>query len=460
MHYDALIIGAGLSGLSAGLRLALYGKKVRVFERHSIPGGLNSYYEKNGGLIDVGLHAITNYAPENLRSATLNKILRQLRIRRDELDLRRQLHSEIVFPQCTLRLCNEFEAFRAEIKRAFPGELASFDRMVAALPQFDSITEADDALSARAALENAFKEPLLREMLLCPVMFYGNPSPRDMSYAQFAIMFRSVIMEGMCRPLLGMKSIIGLLVSHFIGLGGELSLGNGIASLHCGAGRIQSVTDSTGAIHTANAVISDAGALETAALCDDANVMPRNPRPGEMAFLEAILNLDCTPASLGIGQTVIFRSAEDKFFFDIPEDDFDCRSQIFCMPGNFEGCAAIESGASLRVTLPASAKRWAAKSSGDYRASKLRAKEEICRLAEQTFPQLKGHISAYELFTPNTVRRFTGHINGAVYGSPDKIRSGKTLLENLFLCGTDQGLLGIVGALTSGIIIANNYALK
>ena len=460
MHYDALIIGAGLSGLSAGLRLALYGKKVRIFERHCIAGGLNSYYRKGGGFLDVGLHAVTNYAPEDLRSATLNKILRQLRIRRGELDLRSQLHSEIIFPQCTLRLDNDFDSFRSEIGRAFPAELGNFDRMVGALPQFDAITDAEDAVSARAVLESEIREPLLREMLLCPVMFYGNPSPRDMSYGQFAIMFRSVIMEGMCRPLRGMKSIIELLVSRFTALGGELSLGNGIASMHCEGGRVQSITDSTGEIHTANAVISDAGALETAALCDAEHVLPLNARPGEMAFLEAIFNLDCTSASLGIDQTVIFRSTEDRLFFDIPGDDFDCRSHILCLPGNFEGCAETGSSSSLRVTVPASAKRWAAKDSVDYRASKQRAVKGIAELAEHAFPQIKGHILSSELFTPITIRRFTGHINGAVYGSPCKMRSGRTLLENLFICGTDQGLLGIVGALTSGIVIANSYALK
>jgi hypothetical protein len=32
-------------------------------------------------------------------------------------------------------------------------------------------------------------------------------------------------------------------------------------------------------------------------------------------------------------------------------------------------------------------------------------------------------------------------------------------LENLYLCGTDQGFLGITGAMLSGISIANMYLL-
>ena len=46
MKYDAIVIGAGMSGLAAGIRLAMFDKKVLILEKHSIPGGLNSYYQR------------------------------------------------------------------------------------------------------------------------------------------------------------------------------------------------------------------------------------------------------------------------------------------------------------------------------------------------------------------------------------------------------------------------------
>ena len=61
--------------------------------------------------------------------------------------------------------------------------------------------------------------------------------------------------------------------------------------------------------------------------------------------------------------------------------------------------------------------------------------------------------------SPRTIRRFTGHFNGAIYGSPEKRRDGTTQLRNLFLCGTDQGFLGIIGAMLSGISMANTHLL-
>ena len=62
-------------------------------------------------------------------------------------------------------------------------------------------------------------------------------------------------------------------------------------------------------------------------------------------------------------------------------------------------------------------------------------------------------------FTPTTVRRFTGHDKGAVYGSPMKRLDGTTSIEGLHLMGTDQGMLGVVGAILSGISMANRHAL-
>ncbi|MFO8027777.1 MAG: FAD-binding protein, partial [Opitutales bacterium] len=40
-HFESVIIGAGMAGLAAGIRLALAGKKVIILERHNASGGLN-----------------------------------------------------------------------------------------------------------------------------------------------------------------------------------------------------------------------------------------------------------------------------------------------------------------------------------------------------------------------------------------------------------------------------------
>lgn len=74
--------------------------------------------------------------------------------------------------------------------------------------------------------------------------------------------------------------------------------------------------------------------------------------------------------------------------------------------------------------------------------------------------QLDDHRLASDMFTPRTVEKYTGHLNGAIYGAPNKIKDGHTHLENLYLAGTDQGFLGIVGAMLSGISMANLHVLQ
>ena len=44
--------------------------------------------------------------------------------------------------------------------------------------------------------------------------------------------------------------------------------------------------------------------------------------------------------------------------------------------------------------------------------------------------------------SPPTVHGFKG---GDLYGAPEKQLDGRTHLENLFVCGTDQGFVGIIG---------------
>ncbi|MFT6364002.1 MAG: phytoene dehydrogenase-like protein, partial [Planctomycetota bacterium] len=121
--YDAILIGAGMSGLAAGIRLAQYDKRVLILERHYLWGGLNSFYKRRGRIFDVGLHALTNFAPKGRRGVPLTKLLRQLRIRHSDLKLGEQNYSEIAFPTERLRFSNEFELFESEIARAFPGQV-------------------------------------------------------------------------------------------------------------------------------------------------------------------------------------------------------------------------------------------------------------------------------------------------------------------------------------------------
>ncbi len=54
-----VVVGAGLAGLSAALRLAGAGRKVTVLERDSVPGGRNGLLNKDGYAFDTGPSVLT-----------------------------------------------------------------------------------------------------------------------------------------------------------------------------------------------------------------------------------------------------------------------------------------------------------------------------------------------------------------------------------------------------------------
>ena len=56
-HYDVIIMGAGLAGLSAALQLQARGiTDILILEKHNLPGGLATSYVRNGIEIEATLH--------------------------------------------------------------------------------------------------------------------------------------------------------------------------------------------------------------------------------------------------------------------------------------------------------------------------------------------------------------------------------------------------------------------
>jgi phytoene dehydrogenase-like protein len=59
--YDAIIIGAGISGLVCGCYLAKAGMKVLVCEQHYKPGGYCTSFKKHGFTFDTAAHCFGGY---------------------------------------------------------------------------------------------------------------------------------------------------------------------------------------------------------------------------------------------------------------------------------------------------------------------------------------------------------------------------------------------------------------
>ncbi len=141
-----------MSGLAAGIRLAHYDRRVCILERHSAVGGLNSFFGRHGRTYDVGLHAVTNYAPRGTRQGPLARLLRQLRLAWDEFSLSPQVGSAIMFPGATMEFSNDFALLESEVARLFPAEVDNFRRLVAALTDYDQFDGPEAGQSARAVV--------------------------------------------------------------------------------------------------------------------------------------------------------------------------------------------------------------------------------------------------------------------------------------------------------------------
>jgi phytoene dehydrogenase-like protein len=465
-HYDVVIIGAGMSGLAAGIRLAHFGQKVCIFERHNTAGGLNSFYSVDGRKYDVGLHAMTNYVPPGVKGTPLGKLLRQLRIERDEFALCPQKQSRIAFRDCSLKFTNDFAVLESEIIAQFPAQTDGWRGLVQLVRTYDDVSLEAKPVSAREVLARHITDPLLLDMLFCPVMYYGSAQERDMEFGQFVIMFKALYLEGFARPLEGVRIILRVLLDKFRAAGGERRMKCGVTRIIEEQGRAARLVLDNGEEITARHVISSVGFAETMNLCVPPQAQAAAENTGALSFVETISVHRLLPAAWGWGDdTIIFFNDSDRFDYSRAEEQVDLRSGVICLPNNFAYAGPNLNEGIFRVTCLANYNLWAHLPEETYQADKQRWFAAVGRSARRFLPPvadgvLEQSLLATDMFTPRTIRKFTGHINGAIYGSPHKIRNGRTHLANLYLCGTDQGFLGIVGAMLSGISMANYHILQ
>ena len=459
--WDVIVIGAGMPGLGAGIRLALAGKKVLLLEQHHSVGGLNGFYTKNKILYDVGLHALTNFVPAGTVGKPLTKLCRQLRIPYEALQLQEQRQSRIQFPGISLCFRNQFEGLVEEIRKHFPKEIDRFLKLHAAIA-----TVADTDLigmpfcSAREQVQQFLRDPLLIEMILLPLLYYGSAQVNDLDWRQFAILYKAIYQEGFARPKGGVRTLLRLLLERFRTEGGVLRTQAGVRSIDCRDRQVVSVELASGEKCYAKQFFSSIGWMETQMLCGK-KVLPILPR---LTFMETITTYEGRLQDCGWNDTIVFFNRSDRVFYQPPESFFDERSGVICIPENY-GMPKEPSSQPVRFTLRtthlANFSAWKVLPSEAYRQQRHKS---LFASRACAFSVLQGNppecVVDEDLFTPLTIERFTGHVQGAVYGSPQKFRDGRIGYDNLFLCGTDQGFLGIIGALLSGVSMANYHGLR
>lgn len=468
--YSLLIIGGGLSGLAAGIRFARFGQHVLILEKHSKAGGLNSYYYRKGRLLETGLHAITNFAAPDDRHAPLNLLLRQLKIPRSSLNLREQLSSEVIFPgRASLCFSNDFSLLQSQVAQHFPGSVQQFAELTDALNNYDPFTPRPK-ISARQFVASFLQDSLLVDMLFCPIMFYGGSDENDMDLSQFVILFRSIFQEGFCRPVGTIKDILDLLLEQYRQFGGEIEFSTGVEEILAENNRIYGIRTANGEDIRCSHLLTTAGLPETKKLFKNHgsaelfSELPVEQAAGRLSFIESIYHFDKSAGSrLPHDRTIIFYNLSEHFSYRRPGDAVDLNSGVICFPDNFQG-ECHNDIIPLRVTHLANYDTWHKAYNADDKTLYAGMKAVWSRRSQETIGKIIGNCSEnivyQDSFTPVTIERYTSRTRGAVYGSPEKIKDGGTKFENLYIAGTDQGYLGIIGSMLSGVTMVNRHILN
>ena len=470
MVYDAVIIGAGPSGLAAAARLAHFGVKACLVEAHSRLGGLNSWHRVAGREISSGLHAFTNYAPDG--KGPLGKLLRQLRIKLSDLELHPQGGSSIRFPSATLRFTNDQAYLDEQVASVFPRRIDAFRRLRRHILATDEGEVALRQSSARDVLESFLGDPLLVDMLFCPVMFYGNPGGvgdgndgdrerPDMDWLLFCVLWKCIFESGLARPRRGMRPLWEMLARRIRDGGGDILMPAKVDRILVDAGEAIGVRLADGREVCAGMVFSSAGAVETSALLPDGR--GNRPGAGAISIVEGIAVLDRPSQTAGMADTAIFYSSGDELAFARPDGLTERRSGVVIALDNYlvpgDGQDPV-----VKMAHLANYDAWRSLPPREYKLAKAAAAKDmagdLAKLGIDLSPA-RARTGAYgcfdDMFTPLTIERFTCHAQGALYGSPTKSRSGDTAVENLYLIGADQGFHGIVGAMLSGVAMVNAH---
>ena len=224
----------------------------------------------------------------------------------------------------------------SQIAERFPQQVDGLRQLIGDLLDYDALDTPAAQSSAREMVGRRITDPLLIEMLFCPILFYGSASPHDMDFGQFSIMFRSIFLEGLGRPPAGIRAILKKLVRRFKELGGELRLRAGVQRLAAESDEVRVVLDDADEL-SARQILSSAGWCETVRMCDvppleatsadagqpvDENVSEANPPSGQLSFVESLATLDVLPSQIGHRHTIVFFNDCQQFHWERPE----CRS--------------------------------------------------------------------------------------------------------------------------------------
>jgi len=130
-HYDCIVIGSGIGGLTAASLLSRHGsKKVLVLEKHGVAGGFTHVFHRPNYEWDVGLHYIGHVSdPKMFVRAAFDHITNG-KLQWNQMP---DVYDRICIESQIFDFPTGIEKFREQMKSYFPSEAQGIDKYLRAV---------------------------------------------------------------------------------------------------------------------------------------------------------------------------------------------------------------------------------------------------------------------------------------------------------------------------------------
>ncbi|MCD8098375.1 MAG: NAD(P)/FAD-dependent oxidoreductase [Lachnospiraceae bacterium] len=157
-HYDVIIIGGALAGMTTALALQAQGiKDILILEKHNMPGGLATDYVRNGHEIEATLHEMMSIGPKENR-LKVGQFFDDMGIDIDWLPVPECYRLAVRGTDIDITLHDGYERMAREIDAAVPG---TYDRVLELMHLCRRVYDSVNALAgvSMSKLEMLRKHP-------------------------------------------------------------------------------------------------------------------------------------------------------------------------------------------------------------------------------------------------------------------------------------------------------------
>jgi phytoene desaturase len=414
-----VVVGAGLAGLSAALRLRGAGREVTVVERSAEPGGRAAQVARGGYLLDTGPSVFT--APELIGDALAcvgEKLEERLTLRPlettyratfadgSQLDVRADPDA---FAAEVERLCGTAEAERlrrylADLATLYRLQLGTFiDRNLDSpldllRPELVTLARRGGFGRLSRHVEKAFRDDRLRRLFSFQAL-YAGVAP-DRAVAAYAVIAQLDIGAGVWHPVGGIGAVPRALAAAAADAGVAFRYGASVSGLEGSGRRVDGVRLEDGERLPADAVVVTAD-------------QPWRLVPGLRPPRRPVWSPSCVALHLGVGaelpgqahHTISFGAAWREVFRELTRDGRPMTdpSLLVSMPSRTDRTLAPSGAQVLSVVAPAPNldRRSGGNPRLDWARLGPRYRDEILATLEaRGWRGLTGAIEVEELATP------------------------------------------------------------